>query len=84
MFSIFKQASNEEVVLQELSEGQLTSVAGGMGSSWKNDHDADDRRRHHKHHAHHHHAHPVMPHKWMPAKKSSSHATVATTWKAHW
>ena len=36
MFSMFKKSSDkEEVVLSELSEGQLSQVAGG--SDWSND-----------------------------------------------
>ncbi len=57
MFSIFKKAAvAQESVLQDLSESQLSQVAGGNCSSYKssNDHDADDMRKKKKHHHHHH------------------------------
>ena len=48
MFSIFKQASDtQDVVLQELTEDQLSEVAGGKAHAW---------HHHHRRHRHHHHA----------------------------
>jgi hypothetical protein len=66
MFSFAKKPAVQEVVLRDLTEDQLTQVAGGYdcNNDWKNDHDADDKKKkkHHKHHMHHHmhHHHHMM------------------------
>ena len=57
MFSIFKKVSGEqEVVLQDLTEEQLTQAAGGRdhGRNWDS-HKKWVKHVHHHHHHHHHH-----------------------------
>ncbi len=63
MFSFAKKPVTQEVILRDLSEDQLTQVAGGAmhhKNDWKNDHDADDKKKKHHHHHHHHHYHHHM------------------------
>ena len=48
-----KESTEEEGVLRDLTEGQLSMVAGGVA----NDHDADDMKWNTKKHHHHHHHH---------------------------
>ncbi len=83
MFSIFKSASAEkEVVLQELTEGQLSQVAGGTA---RNDHDADDRKKwqkHHRHHHHHHHHHHLVT-TTKPVITSTTPAPTTNTFRPH-
>ncbi len=59
MFSFTKKPVVQEVVLQDLTENQLTQVAGGYDCNMKNDHDADDKKKkkHHMHHNMHHRMH---------------------------
>ncbi len=68
MFSIFKKVSGEqEVVLQDLTEEQLTQAAGGRD----NDRVWNSHKKWMKHHHHHHHkiVHPVGSHKkWSTDK----------------
>ena len=77
MFSIFKKAPIEqEVVLQDLTEEQLTQAAGGQAKA----RDWDSNKKwvqHHHHHHHHHHSGSHM--KWSNTKtKAKSNATVFT------
>jgi hypothetical protein len=80
MFSIFKKASTEQnVVLQDLTEEQLAQAAGGRD----NDHDWDDRkkwehRHHHHHHHHHHHA------KVTTTTVTTPHIVSTTPFTGHW
>ncbi len=75
MFSFAKKPA-QEVVLQDLTEDQLTQVAGGncSYSSKDNDHDADDKKKWEKkhHHHHHHHHHHYEGHHSSPSSKSCS------------
>ena len=58
MFSFAKKPAVQEVVLRDLSEDQLTQVAGGHDCKHDNDHDWDDKKKkHHHHHHHHYHYH---------------------------
>lgn len=81
MFSIFKKASTEQnIVLQDLTEEQLAQAAGGRD----NDHDWDDRKKLvHRHHHHHHHM--MNDHDWDDRKKTStSFVTNTTPFTGHW
>ena len=68
MFSFAKKPAVQEVVLHDLTEDQLTQVAGGHDRkhNWKNDgdNDADDKKKkkHHHHHNHNHHHHMMKKH----------------------
>ncbi len=87
MFSIFKQASDtQDGVLKELTEDQLSEVAGGKWHHMDNDHDRDDRHKHHKHHHHTHHHHM-----WKTTHPTTTTTTGTTTSmgvtypaKTHW
>ncbi len=87
MFSIFKKSSTEQdVVLQELSEEQLAQAAGGRD----NDHDWDDRgrmmHRHHRHHHHHHNHRMINDHDWDDRKRMTNNTNVISTtpFTGHW
>ncbi len=84
MFSIFKKSSTEQdVVLQDLTEEQLAQAAGGRD----NDHDWDDRKKwaHRHHHHHHHHHHHINDHDWDDRKKMTTPHIVSTTpFTGHW
>ena len=83
MFSIFKKSSTEQdVVLQDLTEEQLAQAAGGRD----NDHDWDDRKKWaHRHHHHHHHHHHINDHDWDDRKKMTTPHIVSTTpFTGHW
>ncbi|HZO72370.1 MAG TPA: hypothetical protein VFB60_09210 [Ktedonobacteraceae bacterium] len=77
MFSIFKKAATEQdVVLQELNEDELSQVAGGHA-----------HKHHHKHHKHHHkqHKHHMMtpPQKMMPTTTPTTTTTTTGTQVIH-
>ena len=80
MFSIFKKTSTEQnIVLQDLTEEQLAQAAGGRD----NDHDWDDRKK--LVHRHHHHHHMMNDHDWDDRKKTStSFVTNTTPFTGHW
>ena len=84
MFSIFKKSSTEQdVVLQDLTEEQLAQATGGRD----NDHDWDDRKKwaHRHHHHHHHHHHHINDHDWDDRKKMTTPNIVSTTpFMGHW
>jgi hypothetical protein len=53
MFSFTKKSSpTQDIVLPELTEEQLTQVAGG---NWSSNSDSSDKKYTHKHHNHKHH-----------------------------
>ncbi len=62
MFSFAKKPAAQEVVLQDLTENQLTQVAGGHDCKDHGDHSSESSKSsksskstHHHHHHHHHH-----------------------------
>ncbi|HEY5002287.1 MAG TPA: hypothetical protein VII61_04000 [Ktedonobacteraceae bacterium] len=78
MFSIFKKVSDQqEVVLQDLTEEQLTQAAGGQAKArdWDSHKKWIMKKQHHQHH-HHHHSGSHM--KW-----SNVHV-VSKTPTGHW
>jgi hypothetical protein len=84
MFSIFKKVSTEQdVVLQDLTEEQLAQAAGGRSH---NDHDWDDRKKwtHRHHHHHHHHHHMMTPTKWTNTQTTTHTNTVFGGTQSHW
>jgi hypothetical protein len=82
MFSIFKKASTEQdIVLQDLTEEQLAQAAGGRDK----DHDWDDRKKWTHRHHHHHHHHHINDHDWDDRKKVTTVHIVSTTPSTgHW
>ena len=83
MFSIFKKSSTEQdVVLQDLTEEQLAQAAGGRD----NDHDWDDRKKWaHRHHHHHHHHHHINDHDWDDRRRMTTpNITSTTPFTGHW
>ncbi|MBV9616323.1 MAG: hypothetical protein JO031_12770 [Ktedonobacteraceae bacterium] len=91
MFSIFKKASTEQdVVLHDLTEEQLTQAAGGCYGhrDWNNRERWEHRHHHHHHnHHHHHHHHRYNDHDWDDRRRYSntSYSNSNTTYGGgHW
>ncbi|MBV9616011.1 MAG: hypothetical protein JO031_11200 [Ktedonobacteraceae bacterium] len=92
MFSIFKKASTEQdVVLHDLTEEQLTQAAGGCygNRDWDNRERWEHRHHHHhhNHHRHHHHHHRYNDHDWDDRRRYSntSYSNSNTTYGGgHW
>jgi hypothetical protein len=82
--SIFKKSSTEQaVVLQDLTEEQLTQVAGG--SYCRNDYDDDRWNWHHQHHQYHHqHHHHQHHHTWKKPTSWQTTSWQTTSWHPHW
>ena len=77
MFSIFKKVSDQqEVVLQDLTEEQLTLAAGGQAKA--RDWDSHKKWMMKKHHHHHHH------HSGSHMKWSNVHVVSKTPFTGHW
>ncbi len=70
MFSFTKKA--QDIVLPELTEEQLTQVAGGSCSSSSSSSDSDMSKSTHKHHHHHKHHHWHKTNKYNSDWKKSS------------
>src|SRR5690349_230393 len=85
MFSIFKRTSDtQDGALRELTEDQLSEVAGGYGRRWDNDDDDRHHHHHHRHHWNHHHHHRHHSHHGLNSGWNGSGSSSGWSGGSHW